>query len=131
MAVKGARAYRPRYHYTPERGWINDPNGLLYDGERYHLFAQHNPADTRWGPMHWAHAESEDLLSWRRLPIALFPDALGACFSGSAAMVNGRMCLMYTSHGAHEQQSVAFATDGQPGNRQRHPAGFPRPQGVF
>ena len=112
MAVPGARAYRPRFHYTPDKGWINDPNGLIYDGRQYHLFAQHNPDDTKWGPMHWAHAVSDDLLRWQRLPLALEPDALGMCFSGSAAMVNGQICLMYTSHGAHEQQSVAFSEDG-------------------
>ena len=112
MAVRGARPYRPKFHYTPERGWINDPNGLVYSGGLYHLFAQHNPDDTKWGPMHWAHAVSDDLLHWRHLPIALRPDGLGMCFSGSAALVDGRIGLIYTSHGAHEQQSVAFSEDG-------------------
>ena len=111
MAVPGARAYRPKYHYTPEKGWINDPNGLIYDGERYHLFAQHYPDDTKWGPMHWAHAVSDDLLHWQHLPIALYPDALGYCFSGSAALRDGKIALIYTSHGEHEQQSVAFTED--------------------
>ena len=112
MAVPGARAYRPRFHYTPEKGWINDPNGLIYVDGQYHLFAQYYPHDTKWGPMHWSHAVSDDLLHWQHLPIALYPDALGMCFSGSAALVDGRICLMYTSHGAHEQQSVAFSEDG-------------------
>ena len=112
MAVPGARAYRPKYHYTPDKGWINDPNGLIFDGSKYHLFAQYNPDDTKWGLMHWAHAVSADLLHWERLPVALYPDALGMCFSGSAALVDGKICLMYTSHGEHEQQSVAFTEDG-------------------
>ena len=113
MAVRGARPYRPKFHYTPEKGWINDPNGLVCSGGLYHLFAQHNPDDTKWGPMHWAHAVSDDLLHWRHLPIALRPDGLGMCFSGSAALVDGRIGLIYTSHGAHEQQSVAFSEDGR------------------
>ena len=112
MATDGARAYRPRFHYTPEKGWINDPNGLLFDGKRYHLFAQHYPHDTKWGPMHWAHAVSDDMIHWRHLPIALYPDELGMCFSGSACLYKGRIALMYTSHGETERQSVAFTEDG-------------------
>lgn len=112
MATDGARSYRPRYHYTPEKGWINDPNGLVFDGTKYHLFAQHYPDDTKWGPMHWAHAVSDDLLHWEHLPIALYPDRLGMCFSGSACVKDGKLALMYTSHGECEQQSVAFSEDG-------------------
>lgn len=104
---------RPRLHFAPKKGWINDPNGLVWDGRRYHLFAQHNPDAAVWGPMHWLHAVSEDLLHWEELGVALAPDALGTMFSGSAAMLgDGRMALMYTAHGAHEQQCVAFSTDG-------------------
>jgi len=109
MSVKGRRDYRPRYHFTPETGWINDPNGLVFDGKQYHLFAQHNPRDTKWGPMHWLHAVSDDLLRWKHMPIALYPDGLGMCFSGSACVIDGKIALMYTSHGEHEQQSVAFS----------------------
>ncbi|MDO4355335.1 MAG: glycoside hydrolase family 32 protein [Clostridia bacterium] len=112
MSVPGKRDYRPRIHFTPEKGWINDPNGLIYDGKRYHLFAQYYPDDTKWGPMHWLHAVSDDLLHWTHLPVALKPDALGMIFSGSAAMLDGHVALMYTSHGETEQQSVAFTEDG-------------------
>lgn len=112
MATKGARNYRPKFHYTPLKGWINDPNGLVYDGEKYHLFAQHYPHDTKWGPMHWAHAVSCDMLHWERLPIALYPDELGMCFSGSACIIDGKIALMYTSHGDGERQSAAFSEDG-------------------
>lgn len=112
MATDGARSYRAKFHYTPPRGWINDPNGLVFDGEKYHLFAQHYPHGTKWGPMHWAHAASDDMLHWEHLPIALYPDDLGMCFSGSACMKDGKIALMYTSHGDMERQSVAFTDDG-------------------
>lgn len=112
MSVKGARDYRPKLHFTPESGWINDPNGLIYDGKTYHLFAQYYPDGTTHGPMHWLHAISDDLIHWQHLPVALKPDHLGMIFSGSAAMLDGQVALMYTSHGETEQQSVAFTQDG-------------------
>ena len=78
--------YRPDYHFTPAKGWMNDPNGMFYlDGE-YHLFFQHYPDSTVWGPMHWGHAISKDLVTWEELPIALYPDSLGYIFSGSAVL---------------------------------------------
>ncbi len=111
MATDGKRDYRPKFHYTPEKGWINDPNGLVFDGEKYHLFAQHYPDDTKWGPMHWSHAVSTDMIHWQHMPIALYPDKLGMCFSGSACVKDGKVALMYTSHGDMERQSVAFSDD--------------------
>ena len=93
--------YRPVLHYTSEAGWINDPNGFSRFKGEYHLFAQHNPYDSKWGPMHWSHAKSQDLIKWEHLPVALAPEKdyeldLG-CFSGTAMEHNGQHVLMYTS----------------------------------
>jgi len=78
--------YRPQFHFSPEANWMNDPNGLVWlDGE-FHLFYQYYPDSTVWGPMHWGHAVSSDMVHWKHLPIALFPDSLGYIFSGSAVV---------------------------------------------
>lgn len=57
---------RPRYHLSSRCGWMNDPNGFSFYGGKYHMFYQYYPYDNKWGPMHWAHAESTDLLHWDR-----------------------------------------------------------------
>lgn len=129
MSTKGLRDFRPELHFTPKTGWINDPNGLVYAGGRYHLFAQYYQ-EPHWGPMHWYHAVSADLLHWEHLPVALAPDELGYIFSGSAVYDehntsgfgrNGAapIVAMYTSHlnlgegqDAREQQSIAYSLDG-------------------
>ncbi len=78
--------YRPQYHYSPEEKWMNDPNGLVYHDGVYHLFFQYYPGDIVWGPMHWGHAVSKDLVFWEHRPIALYPDGNGYIFSGSAVV---------------------------------------------
>ena len=131
-------AYRPQYHFTTRRGWINDPNGLVYDRTRneYHLFYQHNPFEREWENMHWGHAVSKDLLHWQELPDALHPDTIGTIFSGSAWMdydnaagfniparkdKHGRilspervaMIVYYTAdHPRYQRQCMAYSVDG-------------------
>lgn len=78
--------YRPQFHFTPKEKWMNDPNGLVYNEGIYHLFYQYYPEDIVWGPMHWGHAISKDLVYWEHKPIALFPDEHGLIFSGSAVV---------------------------------------------
>jgi sucrose-6-phosphate hydrolase SacC (GH32 family) len=79
-------AHRPQFHFTAQKGWLNDPNGLVYHRGQFHLYHQFNPNDVKWGPMYWGHALSDDLVHWRHLPIALSPDAMGTMYSGSAVV---------------------------------------------
>lgn len=93
--------YTGRFHLTPPRGWLNDPNGFSWFQGKLHLFYQHNPAASTWGPMHWGHAVSTDFVRWKHLPLALTPgepyDAQG-CFSGGAVADGDRHVLLYTGH---------------------------------
>lgn len=106
---------RQQFHFNPEKGWINDPNGLIYAGGEYHLFYQHYPHDTKWGPMHWGHATSKDLLSWEYKPIALYPTKDEYIFSGSAILdEEGNMRLFYTAHNpttGEQKQHMAISKD--------------------
>jgi len=115
--------YRPQYHFTTRRGWINDPNGLVYYKGKYHMFYQHNPFEREWENMHWAHAVSTDLVHWQELPLALHPDTLGTIFSGSAVIDYGNtagwngkdgspaLVAFYTSAKGIQRQSVAYSLD--------------------
>ncbi len=112
-------ADRPRLHFSSPVGWLNDPNGLVYLEGEYHLFYQHHPASLVWGPMHWGHAVSADLLTWQHLPIALAPDGLGQIFSGSAVIDHansagfgpGAMVAIFTHAGDQQAQSLAYSLD--------------------
>ena len=90
---------KPLLHLASPIGWINDPNGFSTFKGEYHLFCQYHPYSKIWGPMHWAHFKSEDMLKWKHLPVALAPDkeydSFG-CFSGTAIEDNGKHILMYT-----------------------------------
>jgi fructan beta-fructosidase len=120
--------HRPRIHFTPPSMWMNDPNGLFYSNGTYHLYYQYHPQSTVWGPMHWGHATSKDLLKWKHQPIALYPDSLGLIFSGSAVVDHNNtagfgkkaIVAIFTSHNMdwekagridRENQSIAFSTD--------------------
>lgn len=91
---------RPAFHLSTRTGWMNDPNGFSWYQGKYHMFYQYNPYNSYWGPMHWGHAVSTDLLHWEYLPAALAPDEVydrDGCFSGSAVeLPDGRQLLMYT-----------------------------------
>ncbi|HFI0156452.1 TPA: glycoside hydrolase family 32 protein [Streptococcus suis] len=113
--------FKPQAHLTPETGWMNDPNGFIYFRGEYHLFYQFNPYESVWGPMHWGHAKSKDLVNWEQLPVALAPDKAydkDGCFSGSAIVKDDVLWLMYTGHIVNEDgtvsqvQNMAFSTDG-------------------
>ena len=91
---------RPAFHLSARVGWMNDPNGFSYYDGQYHMFYQYHPYDSHWGPMHWGHAVSEDLIHWSYLPAAMAPDKpydRDGCYSGGAlTLEDGRQMLMYT-----------------------------------
>lgn len=103
---------RPQFHLSTRTGWMNDPNGFSYYKGIYHMFYQYHPYDSHWGPMHWGHAVSKDLLHWEYLPAALAPDEFydrDGCFSGSAIeLPDGRQLLMYTGMFKERQKSGGF-----------------------
>ncbi|HEY8938387.1 MAG TPA: glycoside hydrolase family 32 protein [Cyclobacteriaceae bacterium] len=126
-----SEAHRPQLHFSPKEKWMNDPNGMVYYQGEYHLFYQYYPEAMVWGPMHWGHAVSTDMIHWEHLPIALYPDSLGLIFSGSVvADVNNTSQLgttenpplvaMFTYHSMekekagkidYQNQGIAYSID--------------------
>lgn len=102
---------RPFFHFSPRTGWLNDPNGFSFYKGKYHLFYQYHPYSSYWGPMHWGHAVSSDLISWEYLPAAMAPDTdydESGCFSGTAVTLrDGRQLLMYTGCGDSSEDPLA------------------------
>jgi len=117
--------YRPQFHYTPARNWMNDPNGLVYYRGEYHLFYQYNPFGNTWGNISWGHAVSRDLVHWRELPVAIPQDEQEMIFSGSAVVdkentsgfgtrTNPPLVAIYTSLNKAtgvQSQALAYSTD--------------------
>ncbi len=112
--------FRPEFHHTPAYGWMNDPNGMFYLDGVYHLYYQWNPYGSTWENMTWGHSTSKDLVNWTAEKPVLFPDALGAIFSGScvvdknntAGFGKNAIVAFYTSAGRNQVQSMAYSTDG-------------------
>jgi len=124
--------YRPQFHFTPAKNWMNDPNGLVYHKGEYHLFYQHNPFGNRWGHMSWGHAVSNNLVHWKHLPVAIPEEDSVAIFSGSAVMDKNNttgfarnvtdvpMVAIYTAHiiadsmkpdNYRQEQHIAYSLD--------------------
>lgn len=124
--------HRPQFHFSPHANWMNDPNGMVFYDGVYHLFYQYFPDGNVWGPMHWGHASSRDLVHWQHLPIALYPDSLGFIFSGSAVVDKSNssglgsssappLVAIFTYHAAdrekagasdYQSQGIAYSVDG-------------------
>ena len=139
--VTNEELYRPNFHFTPKRGWMNDPNGMFFYKGLYHLSYQYYPNATVWGPMHWGHATSKDMITWKEEKIALYPDEMGYIFSGSSvvdvnntsgfgSLKNPPIVAMFTYHddvkaksGAIDFQSQAIAyslDDGMTWTKHKH-----------
>jgi fructan beta-fructosidase len=133
--------FRPQFHFTPERNWMNDPNGLVYHDGEYHLFYQYNPFGDKWGHMSWGHAVSSDFVHWKHLPLALSEQGEVMIFSGSAVVDSSNssgfgkddqppMVAIYTGHREEtkhakrvEDQRLAYSNDG--GRTWAHYSGNP------
>ena len=114
-----SQPYRNQFHASTRRGWINDPNGMVYSNGKYHLYYQHNPLGINWGNMHWGHLESTDLIHWEEKPIALYQRTVGdMAYSGNgfidvnntAGLGKDTQFAAYTSTGRGE--CLAYSKDG-------------------
>ena len=121
---------RPLYHFTAPSNWLNDPNGLIQWQGRYHLYYQYNPAEAKWGPISWGHADSSDLIHWRHLPVVLSPEAGGpdanGVWSGCAVAQEERVAFLYTGvsdgpDGLYTQRACLAWSEGDLTHLERHP----------
>lgn len=128
MSAGAVEVWRPRFHFTPRRHWMNDPNGLVYVAGSYHLFYQYSAEKPRYRAISWGHAVSRDLVRWRRLPVAIRRSAAGWAYSGNAlvdredrsGLGNGSApCLAFFTNSRrsrtpdqHQTVDVAYSTDG-------------------
>ena len=117
--------FRSQFHFTPERNWMNDPNGMVYHDGEYHLFYQYNPLGDKWGHMSWGHAVSRDLVHWKHLPVALAEEGNLRIYSGSAVVDfdnssgfgTNSLVAIYTGHRESstservEDQRLAYSND--------------------
>lgn len=122
-AQTGKELYRPVFHYSPGRNWMNDPNGLVYYNGKYHLFYQYNPNGAQWGNSSWGHAVSTDLINWEEKPVAIPAQNGMLAFSGSVVVdwnntsgfgINGKppLVAIYTgSGGGVQNQRLAYSND--------------------
>ena len=101
-----------KYHYSRKEGWLGNPCGLVYFKGRYHMFFLHNPLSFRYGPMHWGHAVSDDLVTWEECPVALSPENELCCNSGSAIVHDGKIWLFYTSLSHDNSEKICAAVSG-------------------
>ena len=113
--------YFPAYHAAPPVGWVNDPCGFIEAFGQYHLYGQYHPYSSQWGPMHWGHWASDDLVKWDWQGVALAPDTSadeGGCFTGTAQMDGEEMLVAYAGleadgeGGHYQQQCMAVSRDG-------------------
>ena len=124
--------FRPQFHFSPVKNWLNDPNGLVYQEGAYHLFYQYNPFGTKWGHMSWGHAVSKDLVIWKELPVALSEINDIMIFSGSAVLDKNNsagfaknakdetLVAIYTAHQENLKQAQHLAFSNDKGNTWTH-----------
>lgn len=123
-SMNNEQEYRPEFHFTPQANWMNDPNGMFYFNGTYHLYFQYYPNDNVWGPMHWGHATSQDLVHWKEQPIALYPDDMGYIFSGSAVVDHNNtsgfgeegktpIIALFTHHNMDKEKAKAIDVETQ------------------
>eukprot|EP01069_Polyplicarium_translucidae_P007632 Polyplicarium_translucidae@DN3133_c0_g1_i9.p2 len=118
--------HRPQFHFSPGKNWMNDPNGMVFDGTKYQLNYQYHPWGDTWGPMHWGHAESTDLIHWEHKPIAIYPDKFGTIFSGGgthiadqtqadkSGLALGTSVLFYSQHCVYDEDKQGDIAEEDP-----------------